>query len=74
MTALAEECRAKSAHVLLGPTVNIQRSPLGGRGFESYSEDPLLSGTIASAYINGLQAQGVAGCIKHFVCEFDLCL
>jgi len=46
--ALGDECRAKSAHVLLGPTINIQRSPLGGRGFESYSEDPLLSGLRAS--------------------------
>ncbi|GAA5896930.1 hypothetical protein JCM6882_007310 [Rhodosporidiobolus microsporus] len=65
--ALGDECRAKSAHVLLGPTVNIQRSPLGGRGFESYSEDPLLSGMIAAAYVNGLQEKGVAACIKHFV-------
>ena len=48
--ALGDECRAKSAHVLLGPTVNIQRSPLGGRGFESYSEDPLLSGLRASSF------------------------
>ncbi|GAA5990718.1 hypothetical protein JCM10908_003203 [Rhodotorula pacifica] len=65
--ALADECRAKSAHVLLGPTCNIQRSPLGGRGFESYSEDPLLSGLIASAYISGVQSKGVAATIKHFV-------
>ncbi|GAA5877443.1 hypothetical protein JCM16303_003334 [Sporobolomyces ruberrimus] len=67
--ALADEARAKSAHVVLGPTVNIQRSPLGGRGFESYSEDPLLSGLISAAYINGLQDKGVAACIKHFVCN-----
>ncbi|GAA6022460.1 hypothetical protein JCM10207_004401 [Rhodosporidiobolus poonsookiae] len=65
--ALGDECRAKSAHVLLGPTVNIQRSPLGGRGFESFSEDPVLSGHIAAAYINGVQEKGVAACIKHFV-------
>ncbi|GJN88060.1 hypothetical protein Rhopal_001016-T1 [Rhodotorula paludigena] len=65
--ALADECRAKSAHVLLGPTINIQRSPLGGRGFESYSEDPLVSGLIAAAYVNGLQEKGVASTIKHFV-------
>ncbi|GAA5903810.1 beta-glucosidase [Sporobolomyces salmoneus] len=67
--ALADEARAKSAHVVLGPTCNIQRSPLGGRGFESYSEDPLLSGLVASSYINGLQEKGVAACIKHFVCN-----
>ncbi|KAF9464848.1 glycoside hydrolase family 3 protein [Collybia nuda] len=65
--ALGEECKAKGVHVLLAPTVNTQRSPLGGRGFESFSEDPHLNGTIAAAYINGLQSQGVAATIKHFV-------
>lgn len=55
------------AHVLLAPTVNTQRSPLGGRGFESFSEDPHLNGTIASAYINGVQSKGVSACIKHYV-------
>lgn len=65
--ALANECRAKGCHILLGPTVNTQRSPLGGRGFESFSEDPHLNGTIAAAYINGLQSKGVAATIKHFV-------
>ena len=48
----------KGCHILLGPTVNTQRSPLGGRGFESFSEDPHLNGTIAAAYINGLQSKG----------------
>ncbi|KAH8830267.1 glycoside hydrolase family 3 protein [Flagelloscypha sp. PMI_526] len=56
--ALGDECRAKSTHILLGPTINTQRSPLGGRGFESFSEDPHLNGTIAAAYINGLQSTG----------------
>ncbi|KAJ7639107.1 glycoside hydrolase family 3 protein [Roridomyces roridus] len=65
--ALADECRAKGVHVLLAPTVNTQRSPLGGRGFESFSEDPILNGTIAAAYINGLQSKGVSATIKHFV-------
>ncbi|KAI5827683.1 glycoside hydrolase family 3 protein [Schizophyllum commune Tattone D] len=65
--ALADECRAKGCHILLGPTVNTQRSPLGGRGFESFSEDPVLNGTIAAAYINGLQSKGVSATIKHFV-------
>jgi beta-glucosidase len=54
-------------HILLAPTVNTQRSPLGGRGFESFSEDPHLNGIIAAAYINGLQSHKVAATIKHYV-------
>ncbi|KAJ7682484.1 glycoside hydrolase family 3 protein [Mycena polygramma] len=65
--ALADEARAKGSHILLAPTVNTQRSPLGGRGFESFSEDPIVNGTIAAAYINGLQSKGVSATIKHFV-------
>jgi len=65
--ALADEARAKGVHVLLAPTVNTQRSPLGGRGFESFSEDPQLNGKIAASYINGVQSKGVAATIKHFV-------
>jgi beta-glucosidase len=65
--ALAAEVRAKNAHVLLAPTVNIHRTPIAGRNFECFAEDPFLSGTIAAAYIKGLQEQGVAACIKHFV-------
>ncbi|GJJ11758.1 hypothetical protein Clacol_005996 [Clathrus columnatus] len=64
---LAEEAKLKSATILLAPTCNIQRSPLGGRSFESFSEDPFLSGTCAAAYVNGLQSNGVAATIKHFV-------
>ncbi|KAM0323485.1 hypothetical protein ACHAQA_008765 [Verticillium albo-atrum] len=64
---IGEECRAKGAHCWLGPTVNIARSPLGGRGFESFSEDPYLSGKLAGAYINGTQSTGVIAAIKHFV-------
>jgi len=67
--ALAEEVRAKAAHMLLAPTVNIHRSPLAGRNFECYSEDPYLTGRMAIAYIAGLQSQGVGACIKHFVCN-----
>lgn len=65
--ALAAEVKSKGAHVLLGPTVNIHRGVLNGRNFECYSEDPLLSGELAAAYIKGLQSQGVAGCVKHYV-------
>ena len=58
---------ASGCHVILAPTINIQRSPLGGRSFESFSEDPFLNGTIAAAYINGLQSKGVSATVKHFV-------
>ncbi|HXH56522.1 beta-glucosidase [Iamia sp.] len=64
---LGTEARRKACRVLLAPTVNIHRSPLAGRNFECYSEDPLLSGTAAAAVIRGAQAQGVATTVKHFV-------
>ncbi|THX77323.1 family 3 glycoside hydrolase [Aureobasidium pullulans] len=64
--ALAEETLTKGANVLLGPTVCPHRHPLGGRNFESFSEDPLLTGRLASQYICGLQDQGVGATIKHF--------
>ncbi|KIW07563.1 uncharacterized protein PV09_01519 [Verruconis gallopava] len=64
---LGKETRARGANVLLAPTVNIHRSPLGGRNFESFSEDPFLTGKIAAAYIRGVQSEGVAATIKHFV-------
>ncbi|EEU33401.1 uncharacterized protein NECHADRAFT_56711 [Fusarium vanettenii 77-13-4] len=63
---LGEEARYKNVNVLLAPTVCLQRSPLMGRGFEAFGEDPVLSGMIASAYINGIQERGVAACIKHY--------
>src|SRR5215216_5042539 len=64
---LADELEAKSAHILLAPTVNIHRTPIAGRNFECYSEDPFLSGMLASAYIQGIQDKGKGACIKHFV-------
>lgn len=67
--ALGQEARTKGASVLLAPTVNIHRSPLNGRNFECYSEDPYLSGRMAVAYINGVQSQGVGATIKHYVCN-----
>jgi beta-glucosidase len=65
--ALADEVKSKGAHMLLAPTVNIHRSVTNGRNFECYSEDPVLSGELAVAYIVGLQGQGIGATIKHFV-------
>ncbi|MEX2207086.1 MAG: glycoside hydrolase family 3 C-terminal domain-containing protein [Myxococcota bacterium] len=64
--AIAEDARTKSVNVLLGPTMNLHRTPLGGRNFECYSEDPHLSARTAVAFIRGLQRRGVAACAKHF--------
>ncbi|RSL63603.1 hypothetical protein CEP54_005165 [Fusarium duplospermum] len=64
---LALETKARSAEMLLAPTVCMHRHPLGGRNFESFSEDPLLTGKLAAQYIKGLQDKGVAATIKHFV-------
>jgi beta-glucosidase len=64
--ALAEECIAQKVDMLLGPGVNMKRSPLGGRNFEYFSEDPYLAGEMAVHYINSLQSRGVGASLKHF--------
>jgi beta-glucosidase len=63
----AAEARRKGVDVVLGPTINLHRSPFGGRHFEAFSEDPLLSGVLAAAYVRGLQDSGVAATPKHYV-------
>lgn len=64
---LGRELLTKGARVHLAPTVNIHRTPVGGRNFECMSEDPLLTGELAVAYVRGVQSNGVASCIKHYV-------
>ena len=67
--ALGAETRAMRCDVLLGPCVNIVRHPLGGRNFETYAEDPYLAGRIGTAWVKGVQSQGVAASLKHFACN-----
>jgi beta-glucosidase len=64
--ALGDECRASDVAVLLGPGINLKRSPLGGRNFEYFSEDPLLAGMLAAAWVAGLQSRGVGASVKHY--------
>jgi beta-glucosidase len=67
--AVAGQAKYKAAQVVLGPTINIHRDPRGGRNFESFSEDPVLTGHLAAALVNGIQSQGMGTCLKHFVCN-----
>ena len=67
--ALGEETRAMGCDIILGPCVNIVRTPLAGRNFESYSEDPFLAGKIGTAYVKGVQSKGIGTSLKHFACN-----
>ncbi|CAH2409668.1 glycoside hydrolase family 3 protein [Mesorhizobium escarrei] len=66
---LAAECQAFGVNLLLGPGINIRRTPLGGRSYEYYAEDPVLAGDLAASVINGLQKNGVGASLKHFACN-----
>ncbi|EGV61510.1 beta-glucosidase [Yamadazyma tenuis] len=66
---MGQEAKARGVHCILGPTCNTARSPLGGRSFESYGEDPVLSGYAAASIVAGIQSEKVSACLKHFVCN-----
>ncbi len=65
--AIGKEAKAHGIHALLGPGINLKRTPLGGRNFEYYSEDPCLTAECASSFVKGIQINGVAACLKHFI-------
>lgn len=67
--ALARECRSLGIHLLLGPGINTRRTPLAGRAYEYYSEDPVINGELAAALISGLQDNGIGASLKHFACN-----
>lgn len=66
---LGQECRAMGVHLLLGPGINLRRTPLAGRSYEYYSEDPFVTGKLSAAVIEGVQSQGVGTSLKHFACN-----
>ncbi|KAF5689289.1 thermostable beta-glucosidase b [Fusarium circinatum] len=66
---LAVQAKLKSAQLVLGPTIDIHRDPRGGRNFECFSEDPLVTGQLAGAIVNGLHQGGLGVCVKHFICN-----
>ena len=67
--AIGKECNYYNINVILGPAINIKRNPKCGRNFEYYSEDPILSGYLASEFVKGVQSRNVAACLKHFACN-----
>ncbi|MBN2738615.1 MAG: glycoside hydrolase family 3 C-terminal domain-containing protein [Spirochaetales bacterium] len=67
--ALSEEAKALGVNIILGPGMNIKRTPLCGRNFEYFSEDPLVSSEMAGAMVKGIQSKGVAACVKHYACN-----
>lgn len=67
--AVAGQARFKGAQIVLGPTVNLHRDPRGGRNFEAFSEDPVLTAQLAASLTNGIQGTGMGSCLKHFVCN-----
>jgi beta-glucosidase len=67
--AIAEECQALGVRIILGPGANIKRTPLCGRNFEYYSEDPVLTGEMGAAFVEGVQSRGVGASVKHYVCN-----
>lgn len=67
--AIAQECLANNVQIVLGPGINLKRTPLGGRNFEYYSEDPVLAGELGTAFVAGVQSHGVGTSLKHYACN-----